>query len=145
MKHFNFTLILLAALIVTIATCCDNTHRRAAKKQQTEQAIDTVDTIYMTPEESVNLMLDIRKDMIDSKHIDSVYITMPEDAIITIVLKNPDCDISHVVKEYETNRSYYDDLLERKQKIEKYKKLKEPDTIPTQAKTDSMNSKPMIN
>lgn len=143
MKHYNLTICLLVILLMCVTMCC-NRHNPHAQQITTEQ-VDSIDTIYMTPEESVNLMLNIRKDMIDSKHIDSVYITMPEDAIITIVLKNPDCDISHVVKEYETNRSYYDDLLERKQKIEKYKKLKEPDTIPTQAKTDSMNFKPMIN
>lgn len=130
MKHFHFTLILLAVLIATIATCCDNIHRRAAKKQQIEQIIDTVDTIKMTPMESVNMMLDIRKEMIESYHVDSVYMAMPEDIITLIVFDNPDCDVSWVVKHYEENIDYYTDVLKQKQKIEDYKKQQsEPDTL----------------
>lgn len=135
MKHYNLTICLLAILLMCVTMCC-NRHNPHAQQITTEQ-VDSVDTIKMTPMESVNMMLDIRKEMIESHHVDSVYMTMPEDIITLIVFDNPDCDVSWVVKHYEENIDYYTDVLKQKQKIEDYKKQQsEPDTLPNKPYPD---------
>lgn len=135
MKHYNLTICLLAIFIMCITMCC-NRHNPHVQQITTEQ-VDSVDTIKMTPMESVNMMLDIRKEMIESHHVDSVYMTMPEDIITLIVFDNPDCDVSWVVKHYEENIDYYTDVLKQKQKIEDYKKQQsEPDTLPNKPHPD---------
>lgn len=135
MKHYNLTICLLAILLMCVTMCC-NRHNPHAQQITTEQ-VDSVDTIKMTPMESVNMMLDIRKEMIESHHVDSVYMTMPEDIITLIVFDNPDCDVSWVVKHYEENINYYTDVLKQKQKIEDYKKQQsEPDTLPDKPHPD---------
>lgn len=135
MKHYNLTICLLAILLMCVTMCC-NRHNPHAQQITTEQ-VDSVDTIRITPMESVNMMLDIRKEMIESHHVDSVYMTMPEDIITLIVFDNPDCDVSWVVKHYEENIDYYTDVLRQKQKIEDYKKQQsEPDTLPNKPHPD---------
>ena len=134
MKH-KLTICLLTILFMCIIMCC-NRHNPHAQQITTEQ-VDSVDTIKMTPMESVNMMLDIRKEMIESHHVDSVYMTMPEDIITLIVFDNPDCDVSWVVKHYEENIDYYTDVLKQKQKIEDYKKQQsKPDTLPNKPHPD---------
>lgn len=135
MKHYNLTICLLTILLMCVTMCC-NRHNPHAQQITTEQ-VDSVDTIKMTPMESVNMMLDIRKEMIESHHVDSVYMTMPEDIITLIVFDNPDCDVFWVVKHYEGNIDYYTDVLKQKQKIEDYKKQQsEPDTLPNKPHPD---------
>lgn len=135
MKHYNLTICLLVILLMCVTMCC-NRHNPHAQQITTEQ-VDSVDTIKMTPMESVNMMLDIRKEMIESHHVDSVYMSMPEDIITLIVFDNPDCDVSWVVKHYEENTDYYTDVLKQKQKIEDYKKQQsEPDTLPNKPHPD---------
>lgn len=135
MKHYNLTICLLVILLMCVTMCC-NRHNPHAQQITTKQ-IDSVDTIKMTPMESVNMMLDIRKEMIESHHVDSVYMAMPEDIITLIVFDNPDCDVSWVVKHYEENIDYYTDVLKQKQKIEDYKKQQsEPDTLPNKSHPD---------
>lgn len=135
MKHYKLTTYLLTILLMCTIMCC-NRHNPHAQQITTEQ-VDSVDTIKMTPMESVNMMLDIRKEMIESHHVDSVYMAMPEDIITLIVFDNPDCDVSWVVKHYEENIDYYTDVLKQKQKIEDYKKQQsEPDTLPNKPHPD---------
>lgn len=135
MKHYNLTIYLSVISLMCVTMCC-NRHNPHAQQITTEQ-VDSVDTIKMTPMESVNMMLDIRKEMIESHHVDSVYMTMPEDIITLIVFDNPDCDVSWVVKHYEENIDYYTDVLKQKQKIEDYKKQQsEPDTLPNKPHPD---------
>lgn len=135
MKHYKLTICLLVILLMCVTMCC-NRHNPHAQQITTEQ-VDSVDTIKMTPMESVNMMLDIRKEMIESHHVDSVYMAMPEDIITLIVFDNPDCDVSWVVKHYEENTDYYTDVLKQKQKIEDYKKQQsEPDTLPNKPHPD---------
>lgn len=134
-QQFKFTVLLLAILTMCVVMSC-NRHSRIEQPIITEQ-VDSVDTIKMTPMESVNMMLDIRKEMIESHHVDSVYMAMPEDIITLIVFDNPDCDVSWVVKHYEENIDYYTDVLKQKQKIEDYKKQQsEPDTLPNKPHPD---------
>ena len=136
MKHYNLTVYLLTIFIMCITMCC-NRHSNTQVSPITTEQVDSVDTIKMTPMESVNMMLDIRKEMIESHHVDSVYMTMPEDIITLIVFDNPDCDVSWVVKHYEENIDYYTDILKQKQKIEDYKKQQsEPDTLPNKPHPD---------
>lgn len=135
MKHYNLTVCLLAIFIMCITMCC-NRHSNTQVSSITTEQVDSVDTIKMTPMESVNMMLDIRKEMIESHHVDSMYMHMPEDVITLIVFDNPDCDISWVVKHYEENKQYYDNVIEQKKKIEEYKKKYTPDSIPNKAEPD---------
>lgn len=134
MKQFKLITLLLAIFTMCVVMSC-NRHSRVEQHSTIEQ-VDSVDTIKMTPMESVNMMLDIRKEMIDSHHVDSMYMHMPEDIITLIVFDNPDCDVSWVVKHYEENKQYYDNVIEQKKKIEEYKKKYTPDSIPDKAEPD---------
>lgn len=143
MKQF-YHLCLLIVLIIsaTVFTCCNN-NRKSISSHETE-FIDTISTPQSTPEEAVSLMLDIRKEIIETNYRDSVYITMPEDAIICIVMNNPDWDVEQVVNEYEKNKAYYNNILNIRDKIDKYKRIQKniitiPDTIPMLTKPDSLN------
>lgn len=127
MKHYNLIVCLLIGLIMCITMCCNRHHN--SHISSTDIVVDSIDTIKMTPEESVNLMLDIRKEMVSSKHIDSVYMNMPEDIIMLIVYDNPDCDIAYVVKHYEEHKKYYEDILKQKETIEKLKEVKDSDSV----------------
>lgn len=133
-QQFKFTVLLLAIFTMCVVMSC-NRHSRVEQHSTIEQ-VDSVDTIKMTPMESVNMMLDIRKEMIDSHHVDSMYMHMPEDIITLIVFDNPDCDISWVVKHYEENKQYYDDVIMQKKKIEEYRRQQHPDSIPDKAEPD---------
>lgn len=126
MKHYNLIVCLLIGLIMCITMCCN---RHNSHISSTNIVVDSIDTIKMTPEESVNLMLDIRKEMVSSRHVDSVYMNMPEDIIMLIVYDNPDCDIAYVVKHYEEHKKYYEDILKQKETIEKLKEVKDSDSV----------------
>ena len=141
MKRFYFGCLMAALLIATLFTCCSPNPREKHQqeiKEKIEQS-NTVEPYQETPEEACKIMLEVREEMINSKHIDSTYINMPIDAIICIILKYPNFTVEETVKEYERNIEYYTDLIMQKDKIEHYKnKLKEED-IPL---PDSMPSKP---
>lgn len=126
MKHYNLTICLLVILLMCVTMCCN---RHNSHISSTDIVVDSIDTIKMTPEESVNLMLDIRKEMIESHHIDSIYMAMPEDIIMLIVYDNPEYDIAYVVKHYEEHKKYYEDVLKQKETIEKLKEVKDSDSI----------------
>ena len=79
--------------------------------------------------------------MITNKIVDSTYINMPEEAIIVIVLQNPEFTVHEIVETYLHNQEYYNSILENKKKIEEYKRFlknKEPDTIPHTLKPDTL-------
>lgn len=138
MKNFYTSCVLAALLIMTLFTCCSPNPREKYQQEMKEKIkqSEIVESYQETPEEACKIMLDLRREMIESQHIDSTYINMPVDAIICIILKYPDFTIEETVKEYERNIKYYTDLITQKDKIEKYKeKLKEesiplPDSIP---------------
>lgn len=142
MKHFyKFCLFLALVISAIVFTCCNN-NRKPITSHKTE-FIDTIPAIQSTPEEAVSLMLDIRKEIIETNYRDSVYITMPEDAIICIVMNNPDWDVEQVVNEYEKNKPYYDNILNIRDKIDKYRRIQKnimtiPDTIPIKTNPDTV-------
>lgn len=152
MKNFYTSCVLAALLIVTLFTCCSPNPRETYKQHMQEKIKqnETVKSYQETPEEACKIMLDLRREMIESQHIDSTYINMPIDAIICIILKYPDFTIEETVKEYERNIKYYTDLITQKDKIEKYKeKLKEesiplPDSIPNSSGMNKDSSKMKI-
>lgn len=142
MKHFYKFCLFLALIISAIVFTCCNNNRKSISSHETE-FIDTIPASQSTPEEAVSLMLDIRKEIIETNYRDSVYITMPEDAIICIVMNNPDWDVEQVVNEYEKNKSYYDNILNIRDKIDKYRRIQKnimtiPDTIPIKTNPDTV-------
>lgn len=142
MKHFYKFCLFLALIISAIVFTCCNNNRKPITSHKTE-FIDTIPAIQSTPEEAVSLMLDIRKEIIETNYQDSVYITMPEDVIICIVMNNPDWDVEQVVNEYEKNKNYYNNILNLRDKIDKYRRIQKniatiPDTIPIKTNPDTV-------
>lgn len=142
MKHFYKFYLFLALIISAIVFTCCNNNRKPISSHETE-FIDTIPAIQSTPEEAVSLMLDIRKEIIETNYRDSVYITMPEDVIICIVMNNPDWDVEQVVNEYEKNKNYYNNILNIRDKIDKYRRIQKnlvtiPDTIPIKTNPDTV-------
>lgn len=131
--YFSLVLLMLSVLIVS---SCKQYEQKSPtiKKTIVEEEI--------TPEQACTAMLSIRNDMIYQEHIDSVYISMPVEAIIVICLNNPEYTVEEVVKEYEGKIEYYTELLRQKALIEKYKKtIKQqfkPDTIPNKPHKDTL-------
>lgn len=131
--------IMLSALVFT--SCSNKNVVSEEMFKQTDSLLNIQENIYTTPEESVELMLEIRNDMITNKIVDSTYINMPEEAIIIIVLQHPEFTVHEVVEMYLNNQEYYNNILENKKKIEEYKRFlknKEPDSIPKTLKPDTL-------
>lgn len=149
MKNFYVTCLTAVLLVMTLFTCCSPNPREKYKQEIKEKIkqSNTVEPYKETPEEACEIMLSLREEMIKSQHVDSMYINMPVDAIICIILKYPDFSISETVEEYEKNIKYYTDLITQKNKIEKYKEKLEkesillPDSIPNKPKVDVTNDK----
>ena len=145
-KTFYAFCVFIAITIMAMFTCCRSNNEHEDNQQGRLQKGDTVEIYKETPVEACTMMLQIKNEMIKSKHVDSVYIHMPTDAIICIVLKYPDYTIEDVVNEYEKNIKYYNEILKTKKEIEQYKEIiKEsmplPDSIPNKPKVDITNNK----
>lgn len=130
-----FSLVLLMLSILIVSSCKQHERKSPTIKK-------TIVEEEITPEQACTAMLDMRNDMIYQEHIDSVYISMPVEAIIVICLNNPEYTVEEVVKEYEGKLEYYTELLKQKALIEKYKKtIKQqfkPDTIPNKPHKDTL-------
>ena len=141
-KFYHLCLMCAIMLSALVFTCCSNKSVVSEEMfKQTDSLLNMQENVYTTPEESVELMLGIRNDMIINKIVDSTYINMPEEAIIVIVLQNPEFTVHEVVEMYLNNQEYYNNILENKKKIEEYKRFlknKEPDTIPHTLKPDTV-------
>lgn len=142
-KFYHFYLTCAIILSALTFTCCSN--KKCVSKEMFKESDSLLniqeEPIYTTPEESVELMLGIRNEMITNKIVDSTYINMPEEAIIVIVLQNPEFTVQEVVETYLHNQEYYNNILENKKKIEEYKRFiknKEPDSIPHTLKPDTL-------
>lgn len=141
-KFYHFCLMCAIMLSALVFTSCSNKNVVSEEMfKQTDSLLNIQENIYTTPEESVELMLEIRNDMITNKIVDSTYINMPEEAIIIIVLQHPEFTVHEVVEMYLNNQEYYNNILENKKKIEEYKRFlknKEPDSIPKTLKPDTL-------
>lgn len=106
-----------------------------------EQIHEQNGVTYITPEQNAEEMLNIRNEMIEQKYLDSIYITMPDEAIIMIASKNLDCSIYDVANEYIQNKTSYDNIIIEMNRIESYKKhkLQNPDNIPNKDTADIGN------
>lgn len=133
-KIINF---LIIVIVTIIGFACTNPREPKTIEQIHEQN----GIINITPEQNAEEMLKIRNEMIEQKYLDSIYITMPDEAIIMIASKNLDCSIYDVANEYIQNKTSYDNIIIEMNRIQSYKKhkLQNPDNITNKDTADIGN------
>ena len=107
-------------------------------KEQIEQPVE-IDIPTYTVEDIVNL----RKEEKEICYLDSVYMHMPDVALIAILIKNgTDLSRLDIAKEYLKNKKSYDDVEFGAQINDMYKQSgKEPDILPDKAPVDTVENK----
>lgn len=128
-------IIFLIMAFITMIGCTN------PREQKTiEQIYEQNGVTHITPEQNAEEMLKIRNEIIEQKYLDSIYITMPDEAIIMIASKNLDCSIYDVANEYIQNKTSYDNIIIEMNRIQSYKKhLQNPDNIPNKDTADIEN------
>lgn len=133
---------MITKIIFLVIACIAIIGCKNPRESKTIEHIREQDEVtYITPEQNVEEMLNIRNKMIEQKYLDSIYITMPDEAIIMIASKNLDCSIYDVANEYIQNKTSYDNIIIEINRIESYKKhkLQNPDNIPNKDTADIGN------
>lgn len=104
-------------------------------EQIAQQPADTI----VTPTVTVEDIITMREQEREFRYLDSVYMNMPEIALIAILIKGG-VDMSHtdIAQEYIQNRKTYNDVQFGAQINDLYQHAnnQEPDTIPKQPKVD---------
>lgn len=131
--------LLIGAGVFTYPKWSSKVSNMFSDKEQIAQPTDTVEAHVFTVEDIVNM----REQEKEYRYLDSVYMNIPEIALIAILIKNG-VDMSHtdIAREYLQNRKSYNDVEFGAQINDIYKQSinQEPDTIPKQAKTDIPSS-----
>lgn len=145
MKEFvnkAFLTVVTLCTIVLSFMSCRGEHNRAMKPN-----VDTVRVVEISPAEAVKLNLDIRHEMIEQAKRDSIYMNMPEQAIIYLSLNHPDWDIEQIVNEYVRKKDFFSDYMKMSKEVGEYTKkhgnnTNSPDTLPIKAKPDTPTKEP---
>lgn len=110
-------------------------------KESVEQPI--VDESDLVEEETITIddILDMRRQEVELRYLDSVYLNMPEVSLIAILMKFG-TDMSHtdIAKEYLKHKKNYNDVEfgAEIRDIYEHNKSKEPDEMPEKAKPDTV-------
>lgn len=141
MKQF----IIFSMLFIALAlSSCTMNHR--PKAHLIEETI-TVEQKQpkLTPVMAATELISLKQTNIELDMLDSVFKTIP-DEIIIFICNNDNLDLDTVdsyglTKLYLSKKDYYDNIIDKYNKIESFKghnkKTFKPDSIPTKAKPDS--------
>ena len=133
----NFFKFLMCTLLCTLFASCHNN-----KTDNSTSSVDSDSVAQYVP--TVQDLLNDRNDMIYQAKIDSIYLNMPEDIVISIVNGQSDgtyMTYNEIVEKYLANRASYDVLHDN---IRLYKKYKTINIDSLLASKDSINKKNLI-
>jgi hypothetical protein len=103
------------------------------------ESVQTMDTITYAEPVTIDDVLQFRKDIKEQSQYDSIFMNMPDVALIAILMKGgTEMSNSDIAKEYLQNRKDYDNVEFGAQINDTYKQNKiTPDSIPRKSTTDT--------
>lgn len=102
------------------------------------ESVQTTDTTTYTEPVTIDDILQFRKDIKEQSRYDSIFMNMPDVALIAILMKRgTEMSNSDIAKEYLQNRKDYDNVEFGAQINDTYKQNKiTPDSIPRKSTAD---------
>lgn len=139
-------LIIFMTLIMSLMVfSCDWKTKREQSRQVVESTIVELQKPQLTPVIAATELIALKNSNIELDMLDSVFKTIP-DEIIIFICNNDNLDLETLdsyglARLYLSKKEYYDNIVDKYEKIEKFKghdkKVFKPDTIPNKPKQDT--------
>lgn len=139
---YLLTVVLMSTIISLFFSSCDPREQREKSRHVVESTI-VEQKPQLTPVIVATELINTKKSNIELDKLDSVFKTIP-DEIIIFICNDSNLDLDTVdsyslAKLYLAKKEFYDNITDKYNKIEKFKKhdkLFEPDKKPVKATTD---------
>lgn len=144
MKHF-IVILLTSLMLMSILHSCDSPRKREQSRHVVDSTIVELKKQQITPVITATELIALKNSNIELDMLDSVFKTIP-DEIIIFICNNDNLDLETLdsyglAKLYLSNKEYYNNIIDKYNKIEKFKghdkKVFKPDTLPNKPKQDT--------
>lgn len=139
--------ILIAAFVVVCLLLVGGVSYTYFNKEKVSSFLSDKEDVTQVEEHTVvapptiDDILQFRNDVREQKRYDSIFMNMPDVALIAILMKKgTDMSNADIAKEYLANRKSYDDVIFGAQIRDTYEHNK-PDSLPEKPKNDIANPK----
>lgn len=140
MKHLTIIMTLFMSIVLM---SCNPREQREKSRHVVESTIVEQTKPQLTPVTVATELINVKQTNIELDMLDSVFKTIP-DEIIIFICNDSNLDLDTVdsyslTRLYLSKKPYYDNIIDKYNKIEKFKKhdkLFEPDKEPEKAKPD---------
>ena len=143
MKHLMIIMTLLMSIVLM---SCNPREQREKSRHVVESTIVEQQKPQLTPVTVATELINVKQTNIELDMLDSVFKTIPDEIIIFICndsnLDLDTIDSYSLTRLYLSKKDYYDNIIDKYDKIEKFKKhdkLFEPDKKPEKAELDETN------
>lgn len=140
MKHLMIIVTLLMSIVLM---SCNPREQRDKSRRVVESTIVEQQKPQLTPVTVATELINVKQTNIELDMLDSVFKTIPDEIIIFICndsnLDLDTIDSYSLTRLYLSKKDYYDNIIDKYNKIEKFKKhdkLFEPDKKPEKAELD---------
>ena len=140
MKHLMIIMTLLMSIVLM---SCNPREQREKSRHVVESTIVEQQKPQLTPVTVATELINVKQTNIELDMLDSVFKTIPDEIIIFICndsnLDLDTIDSYSLAKLYLSKKEFYDNITDKYNKIEKFKKhdeLFKPDEKPVKANTD---------
>ena len=140
MKHLMIIMTLLMSIVLM---SCNPREQRDKSRRVVESTIVEQQKPQLTPVTVATELINVKQTNIELDMLDSVFKTIPDEIIIFICndsnLDLDTIDSYSLTRLYLSKKDYYDNIIDKYNKIEKFKKhdkLFEPDKKPEKAELD---------
>lgn len=140
MKHLMIIVTLLMSIVLM---SCNPREQRDKSRHVVESTIVEQQKPQLTPVTVATELINVKQTNIELDMLDSVFKTIPDEIIIFICndsnLDLDTIDSYSLTRLYLSKKEYYDNIIDKYNKIEKFKKhdkLFEPDKKPEKAELD---------
>lgn len=134
--------IVVSAIIGFVVSKNNDKIERAIDFEQSREVLDDpeIDSAYTAEPTSITEILQLRDDVRQGEHYDSIFLHMPDAPLIAILLQyGTDLSMSDIGRIYEEDQQTWDNVQLGSQIYEKYiqPSIKEPDPLPEALAPDS--------
>lgn len=140
MKHL---MIIMTFIMSIVLMSCNPREQREKSRRVVESTIVEQQKPQLTPVTVATELINVKQTNIELDMLDSVFKTIPDEIIIFICndsnLDLDTIDSYSLTRLYLSKKEYYDNIVDKYNKIEKFKKhdkLFEPDKKPEKAELD---------
>lgn len=140
MKHLMIIMTLLMSIVLM---SCNPREQRGKSRHVVESTIVEQQKPQLTPVTVATELINVKQTSIELDMLDSVFKTIPDEIIIFICndsnLDLDTIDSYSLTRLYLSKKEYYDNIVDKYNKIEKFKKhdkLFEPDKKPEKTELD---------